>query len=608
MRRIAIGALAFCALVLWPATAGAQTPPTPTASVTPTAVPTVPPPVPECQTVFHPNSPPTVVCTRTQQDAHNQAKSFMDSTVPDATGSKIPMSAYDIGSSSALSKGMGLVWGGFTGLWFAMTTWLVAVGLWVISFAVSFPFASIGISVAGALSKVLETKLVAGIGLGYFAVLLAAFVTGWHLIRGRSDHAAREFCTFVVVMVLAGFLLANPAGILHSEFNFYKQLTGTMMSLGQPQQASLGSDPQADITALKASIVSALVAKPYDLIDWGSALTGRCAAIRNELLAYGPWGDSDTPRDVMKQASECQGAATFNENPSLGRMANAALTLILALVALGLLAFMAFALLVGQFAATGLIAVTPLAVLAALIPKVRALAWRWIEGHLRAVLVVLSVSFLLSFWSLLMTAVLGELQAAPIIEQFLALVVGTVTVLMVFLATLRRIPHSAKAISAHMEGGKSWAPPLKPHGSSTLGLGLGNYHEDTIQKTLGNVRGANRLARKIGGAVAKHLPEPNERKVLGKNVQIDTSEWTRYPARPAPIPDQLRRAARPHPGPQATALLEEADALLTTPPAPRQLPRAVFRGPAGHCKLCGYPLGMDGKCGECGAKNAKVVG
>lgn len=551
MRRLAAAALIGGCLVAFPTAAGAQTPPTPTATVTPSPVPTDVPAVPA--NTYCPYAPtpgllgigntnlvppppvrdangnlsfpdPMTVCAQQygQRKAHDAAKTAMDGVMPDETGSKIPMSAYDVGSSSAVSKGGNLVWGLIMGFCFTASVWLVMAGLMVLTLAVKFPFAAIGAKVANEISNLLLTRIIMPIGLGRFALLLCAFVAAVYLFRGKAGKALKEVAGSMLALILAAFIIANPGAILRSMFKVEADLTGSLVSL-----AHTGSDTSSDpLAALKAAVVDITVARPYDLINWGAQLTGRCAAVRDEALALGPWGDADAPRQTMAKVPECQAAAAFNENPTLFRALSAVANLLNSVMSSALQILMGLVLLVAEIAEVGLLAVAVLAVVSAIMPgPLRSFAWRWVEAVFRALFVVMVSGALLAFWILMVTSLLDQMGSVAIFVRFLVMAAVTGFTIYLLVSALKRAPKVARNVVKSMEGkGGGWAESRTSHGGAfALGLGGSLGYAEMQAHTA-------KLRRMMpGGGQRKDFEDPGRWSLKGESDAVNALDPAKEP-------------------------------------------------------------------------------
>ncbi len=75
------------------------------------------------------------------------------------------------------------------------------------------------------------------------------------------------------------------------------------------------STPTPSSQPLQAHLHQAFVEDPYDHLNWGgSDMPTECRGMRDRILALGPWGNSDAPRDAMEMAG-CQDAGRVQPRP-----------------------------------------------------------------------------------------------------------------------------------------------------------------------------------------------------------------------------------------------------------------------------------------------------
>ena len=534
MRRLAATLVLASALVLMPSVGFAQTPPAPTETVTPVPSPSNVPAIPDKQVctgvpestgLF--SAPKYLVprsdgqpgfeledamhaCTMMgQQEAHDQAKAAMEGVLPDKTGSKYSMSSYDIGSSTGIA---GTIFGIPTALLFAGAVWVTAAGLFVITYAMGFPFEAIGGKIATSISSVLMTRIIGPLNLGRLGLALLALAAVFFLARRRPGRAATEVATAVVALVLATFIVGNPAGILRSGFRIESQLTGTFLSLSSPNPAP-GNENTLD--AVKRVVVENDVSRPYYDVNWGSQLTGRCKAIAEEALSLGPWGQASAPRDTMMKAAECQGAARYNANATPLRLFTALFVLINAIVSTALLWLLGLVSLIAQLGSVGLLATAFAALILFLFPGLRSIGFRWLEAAFRVLVVTVISSVILSAWALILTTVFEAMGDAPMWFRFLVEAVCSGLSIYLFISALKAAPRIARNMTKSVEGKEGWVPPRRSHGGAFgLGLGVGGMAEYEAVKgklgTLGRFMPSGGSARKISGQEDATLPGADE--------------------------------------------------------------------------------------------------
>ena len=538
MRRLIPTLVLAGAVLIIPTAAFAQTPPTPTDTATPSPSPTNVPAIPDKQVctgipesagLF--SAPKYLVprsdgqpgfeledamhaCTMMgQQEAHDQAKAAMEGVLPDKTGSKYSMSSYDIGSSTGIA---GTIFGIPTALIFEAAVWVVAAGLFVVTYAMGFPFEAVGGKIATSMSSVLMTRIIGPLNLGRFALAVLALAAVFFLARRRPGRAATEVATAVVALLLATFIVGNPAGILRSGFRIESELTGTFLSLSSPNP---GPGNENTLDAVKRVVVENDVERPYYSVNWGSQLTGRCKAIAEEALSLGPWGQASAPRDTMMKAPECQGAARYNANASPLRLLTAVCVLLNALVSTVLLWLLGLVSLIAQLGSVGLLATGFAALICFIFPSpIRSLGFRWLEAAFRVLVVTVISSVILSAWALILTSVFEAMGDAPMWFRFLVEAACSGLSIYLFLSALKAAPRIARNMTKSAEGKEGWVPPRKSHGGAFgLGLGVGGLAEyEAIKGKLGRLGRfmPSGSARKISGQEDATLPGSAEHAAL----------------------------------------------------------------------------------------------
>ncbi|HEY3140223.1 MAG TPA: hypothetical protein VGJ86_03795 [Acidimicrobiales bacterium] len=372
------------------------------------------------------------------------------SIVPDDCWGRFPSSHYDIGCDEGAWNNISRkVYCTFTDLAFGTARSLVAFALWVIEWAYGFSvYDRLGQPMV-ALADRYQTGIVGPLGLQHAAWTYAIAWTAIMSLRGRLTMAAGEITTSIVLAGLAGFLLANPAGYLEGTFTTMGTVSGALLSAGSGQPPPHnGADAQTVLAPLQAQIHKAFVEDPYDVLNWGGPLTGDCADTRDQILATGPHGTSDDPRNAMHDAG-CDDQADFNHEPTGTRLNGAILTLLASLLMVALVVLISLTVVIAQIVAVVLFAVAPFAALAAILPGGgRELAWRWLAALVRAGLVVIGMSFVLSLLLLAVQALLVADMNASLSERF---VLVNIVVIAMFIAR-KRIVGAGAQFAAHLGG------------------------------------------------------------------------------------------------------------------------------------------------------------
>src|SRR5581483_11266215 len=475
--------------------ADAQTNPEPTTTTTLPAAPTPPGSTPAAA-----NPPTTSPCSPGTGD--NQSASI----VPDDCWGRFPSSHYDIGfDEGAWNHISRKVYGTFTDLAFQGGRSATAIALWLIGWAYGFGIYDRVGGAAVDIAQRYQHNVIGPLGLDdlvwFYAVACAAVAA----LRGKLTMAAGELITSVVAAGLAGLILANPAGYLHGTFDTMGKLSGALLATGtgQPPPAD-SADAHAVMAPLQAQIHAAFVEEPYDYLDWGGPLPPTCAAARDQILATGPHGADDEPRQVMAAAG-CQAQADFNHDPTGTRLFGAVLTFAAALVMVALMALVAVTVVVAQVVAIVLFAIAPFACLAAVLPGAgRELAWRWVAALIRVVLAVVGMSFVLSLLLLTVGALLDGTNDVGLVERF-ALVNVVVIAMLVARRRILAAGHSlagsfGQRLATRRAGGDRVAPWLAAPAVAgatgfAVGASLGPDRQSRTSRTA-SAAGRNYLANR----------------------------------------------------------------------------------------------------------------
>jgi hypothetical protein len=323
--------------------------------------------------------------------------------------------------------------------------------LWLVQWAYGFGvYERLG-GPAITIADTYQSNLIGPLGLGHLAWFYAVVWAGMGVLRGRLAMAGGELAASIVMAGLAGILLANPAGYLHGAFDTMGTISGALLSTGTGQPPPDDAlDADAVLEPMQAQLHRAFVEDPYDHLNWGdSDMPAACRDMRNRIVAFGPWGNSDAPREAMEQRG-CDAQAEFNHDPSGQRLFGSVLTMTASLVMVVLVGLVSLTIVVAQIFAVVLFAVAPFAALGAVLTgAARKLALGWIAGMIRVILVVVGMSFVLSLLLLTIEALLSAGAEADLIERF-----ALVNVVVIAMFAARRRVLSAGADMAANIGGR----------------------------------------------------------------------------------------------------------------------------------------------------------
>lgn len=371
-------------------------------------------------------SAPSVLPRQTEDDVpSNPCAASTDpdadrSIVPNECWGRFPSGNYDIGfDEGAWNHLSRKVYGTFTDLSFQGARSSTALALWLVEWAYGFGVQERLGGPAVDVARQYQSDVIGPLGLGHLAWTYAVAWAAIAALRGRLTMAAGELAISILAAGLAGIVLANPAGYMQGTTDTMSRLSGALLATGTGQPPPEGAaDADAVMEPLQAEIHAAFVEAPYDYLNWGGPLPESCAAARDEILATGPHGADDEPRDIMRDAG-CDTQADFNERPDSSRLFGAVLTFGAALLMAVLLGLVALTVVVAQVIAVMLWAVAPFALLSGILPGAgRELAWRWLTALARAVLAVVGMSFVLSILLLTVSALLEGSADLGLVERF----------------------------------------------------------------------------------------------------------------------------------------------------------------------------------------------
>lgn len=399
-----------------------------------------------------------------------------------------PTDSYDIGyDAGGLTDFSRKILGFLTELFFSLVGWLVDVGVAIVTWAYGFHLANELAQPAASVADAYQSQMIGPLGLSTLALFVAACYGGWQIFRGRLPRGVGEFAVSLLVLALSAFMLADPAGIMTGTFDASAKVSGAILSVTAPAggtapqggSGSSSTDYSAYLTPLVAEVHRAYVEEPYDILDWGQLLDGTsCAAIRNQILATGPHGADDLPRQMMSADPACKQFSDFNHDPSFARLMASFLMFVAAAITLVLLVLVAGTVIVAQIVGVALIAVMPFAVVGGLLPGAgRQLLWRWVTAVIRVFLAIVVMSFLLSFLLVTLDAWLKASQGDALLERFGVLVVVVVLMVVARKRFLRGAHSAAARLGQRLEsarvggvGGPGWLGAAAVGGATGFGL------------------------------------------------------------------------------------------------------------------------------------------
>lgn len=444
---------------------------------------------------------------------------------------RFPDDHYDLGYDEGSWNNFGAkLRGSFADLFFGISRFAASVGNWFIDFAYDLGFVKLLAPVAAKLAAGYNSAVIGGIHLRHVALTVAVVYAGWVALRGRVGHGLGELGVSMVLAVLGAMFVANPGGYLTGAFEMVGRFTQTVLMVGTEE--GQGQDVQSVVRPLRQSLQETLIAQPYDVLNWGALLDGGpCAGIRDEILATGPHGTSDEPRQKMGSRPECERHAEWNHDATWERVGGAFLVMLGTFLVVGLLVAVAGTVLLAQFTAAGIVAVSPFAAVALILPAgARGLGWRLVTGFLGAMVAVITMSLLLAVGLRGLVAMLGATESGllPRFTLFLVMAMALVMARKKFAEAGRSMASKAgerlTSVRVAGAGGGAWAVPAAS--GTPWALPAGAYLTEKARHTGSAAVAWRRQRNQSAAAGTTETPlddssEGDRRPSTGRKVEFD---------------------------------------------------------------------------------------
>ena len=353
--------------------------------------------------------------------------------VPEGCWGRFPSSNYDIGCDEGAWNHLSRkVYCTFTDLAFQGARTATAAAAWLAGWAYSFDAAALVTNPAITMANAFDNRLVGPLDVRDLCWFLMVVWVALTALRGRVTHAAGEFVTSALLAGLAGLMLANPGGYLNGTFDTMSRLSTITLASGTGHEPPTTSAESGLVVApIQAELHHAFVEEPYDVLDWGTTvMEPACATVRDQIVATGPHGSDDAPRDAMSAAG-CDELADFNHDPSAERLFGAVLAFFAAAIMAVLVGLVALTVVVAQLAVAVAFVALPFAAAVAVLPgSGRSLAVRWMVMILRSVLAMVGMSFLLAVMLMLIQALLAGSDSMPLFARFTLVDVSVVVAIL----------------------------------------------------------------------------------------------------------------------------------------------------------------------------------
>jgi hypothetical protein len=329
-----------------------------------------------------------------------------------------PPSHYDLGwKSSAVEVGFGPIHqkvgpafspiGLLMALGYAVSNYEVQIGCRITSWSLNMgdTLTNIMAQPVDVIGRALSVTLIGGLQLRWLVLALTGIAVLSTAARGDLGAAGGQFGMAFLLLVAAGATMVNPGGLYRDSVGLGRSLAVLVMDATANRTPREG-DQLGD--AYFGALQRTLVQQPYETLNWGGPQTGRCAEVVDGILRDGPWGDSDEPRQRMRDAG-CGKAADFNASVSWQRLIGVGvLGMVTFTVSLGMI-FFSLAVLVAMLALSLSWAVAPVALTLGAAPQWRGIATSWAAGTAGR---ILKIPLYAGITGGFLTAV-GSLAAAP---------------------------------------------------------------------------------------------------------------------------------------------------------------------------------------------------
>ncbi len=351
----------------------------------------------------------------------------------------VELERYDLGTSTSFLDPTKSVMIFLADTFFTIGRWIVGVVVWAVEWVYGFEIGHRLAGVVGTLSDLVGTDLVARLNLGQLALLASVTAAAVHVFRHRGARAVSEVLTAALVLAVGTVATADGGHrVACGGLNVLATVAGDVLALAGDLSAPAPSDVCADgpvaagvVEPFVTDLVEGYVVEPHLLLNWGQIPEpgSPCRTLAAEVVAWGPWGNHDGPRDAMTGGG-CVDMVAFNErvgtDRTVGALAYAAAAGVLGLAVIGV----AFTVAVAQVVGAVLVVLMPLALAVGIAPGLgRHLLRTWVAWCLRTALMVLATSFLLAFMVQAVGVLLAATRGEGLVER-LALVTAVTVVLL----------------------------------------------------------------------------------------------------------------------------------------------------------------------------------
>ncbi|MFI0448057.1 type IV secretion system protein [Actinomadura sp. 6N118] len=363
--------------------------------------------------------------------------------------SKVPISRYEI---TADTGGM-LDWDKkllnfLTNGVFSFVKLVIGLMAWLLGWAFEFGPAKQLLEPARNVANAYKVGVVDRLELPAFVLTLAGLWCGLMILRGRNARGWGELGLSVLISAIAATTLLYPVDLLMGEDGMMGKTRDTALALASitdSNGASRSQEPEKVTAPLKRTILDNFVAKPHQMLQFGTVIDenpkvpdackrayvdgltkdpperqlGDLNPFQNPLDPAAAERKSDGPGWFMGKYKECKDLSDYHKTPSWDRLFGAVLLLFAALLATVLILIMVGVLLIAIcglafYAMFGHV----VAVIAILPGGARGLLWRWIGGLVKIGLVICAVAVFIPLMTKFLDAMLASTDGQKMIVRF----------------------------------------------------------------------------------------------------------------------------------------------------------------------------------------------
>jgi hypothetical protein len=404
----------------------------------------------------------------------------------------VPLDRYDITADTGGMSDWDLklqLW--LTDSLMSLNRLIIGACAWLLNWAYEFQLAQLITEPMREIGETYQSAIIDRLDLAGVFLLLGAAWCGVMMMRGRVAMGAGELAVTLLISALAATVLARPADLLLGEDGLLMHTRDTAMALTSvtlTHGESVSTDPAQAAEPLTTALVDVLIVQPHQALNYGVVLEegDPCWDVYREIVETGPWGDEETPRELMTDAG-CEDLAEYNADPTADRLFGALLLLGATAIVSLLIILLVCALLIAVLAMGLHVVLCPIALVAALLPGGgRQLLWRWVGGVVKSLLAILAVCVFIAVFTLLISAFMSAGEHMPLVARFALLDIVALGGLIYHRKLLTAGSRASQRLSRRLEtarlGGARGRGWLGPGGSAPTLAGMARDARSEVRR------------------------------------------------------------------------------------------------------------------------------